>query len=187
MYRDMFALFRRYAGDVSSVTLWGLADDNTWLDTFPVTRKDAPLLFDVGPQAKPAYWAVVEPGRITPTGSPSASPSSSPSGGSGPGCAVSYRVTGSWPGGFQGEVTLTNSGTAALTHWSLAWSYADGQRITQAWRRLRSAGQLIHLIAPLKTLVQLKTAMLSQPSPEPEMFAGFHPLPAGEAVQVGSQ
>ena len=48
---------RRYAGDVSSVTLWGLADDNTWLDTFPVTRKDAPLLFDTRLQAKPAYWA----------------------------------------------------------------------------------------------------------------------------------
>ncbi|MET8150567.1 endo-1,4-beta-xylanase [Actinoplanes sp. NPDC049668] len=120
VYRDMLALFRRYASAITSVTLWGLADDNTWLDTFPVTRKDAPLLFDTRLQAKPAYWGVVDPSRITP---PPASP----------GCSVSYRVTGSWPGGFQGEVRLTNTGGAALTGWSLSWSFPSGQRITQAW------------------------------------------------------
>ena len=46
---------------------------------------------------------------------------------------MSYRVIGSWQGGFQGDVTITNLGREALTRWSLAWSYADGQRITQAW------------------------------------------------------
>nr|BFE72965.1 hypothetical protein GCM10020092_062660 [Actinoplanes digitatis] len=119
VYRDMLALFRRHAGEITSVTLWGLADDNTWLDTFPVTRKDAPLLFDTMLQAKPAYWGVVDPSRITP---PAAS-----------GCAVSYRVTGTWPGGFQGEVRITNTGAAALAGWSLSWSFPSGQRITQAW------------------------------------------------------
>ncbi|MFI7546752.1 endo-1,4-beta-xylanase [Actinoplanes sp. NPDC049599] len=133
VYRDMFALFREYAGEITSVTLWGLADDNTWLDTFPVTRKDAPLLFDTTLQAKQAYWGVVDPSRISPSSSPSASASASASPAPGGGCAVSYRVTGSWPGGFQGDVTLTNLGRAALTGWSLSWSYADGQRITQAW------------------------------------------------------
>lgn len=119
VYRDMLALFRRHAGQISSVTLWGLADDNTWLDTFPVTRKDAPLLFDTGLQAKSAYWGVVDPTRITP---PAAS-----------GCSVSYRATGSWPGGFQGDVRITNTGGAALAGWSLSWSFPSGQRITQAW------------------------------------------------------
>ncbi|AGZ41807.1 endo-1,4-beta-xylanase [Actinoplanes friuliensis] len=117
-YRDLFALFRRYAADITSVTLWGLADDNTWLDTFPVTRKDAPLLFDTRLQAKQAYWGVVDPSRLTPAGAP---------------CSVAYRVTGSWPGGFQGDVRLTNTGTTPLTGWALAWSFPSGQRITQAW------------------------------------------------------
>ncbi|MDR7273740.1 endo-1,4-beta-xylanase [Catenuloplanes atrovinosus] len=63
-YRDLFALYRRYAGEITSVTVWGLADDDTWLDTFPVTRKDAPLLFDTRLQAKDAYWGVVDPSRI---------------------------------------------------------------------------------------------------------------------------
>ena len=133
VYRDMMALFREYAEEITSVTLWGLADDNTWLDSFPVTRKDAPLLFDTDLQAKSAYWGVVDPSRITPGPSASASASPSASAGPGAGCTVSYRVTGSWQGGFQGEVTLTNTGREALARWALAWSYADGQRISQAW------------------------------------------------------
>ncbi|WP_304523823.1 endo-1,4-beta-xylanase [Actinoplanes sp. DH11] len=145
VYRDMFALFQRYAAEITSVTLWGLADDNTWLDTFPVTRKDAPLLFDTRLQAKPAYWGVVDPSRITspspsvsPSSSPSipssASPSTSPSASGGPGaCAVAYRVTGSWPGGFQGDVKVTNTGAATVSGWALTWQYAGDQRIAQLW------------------------------------------------------
>src|SRR5690606_8634838 len=58
-YRDFFDLYREHAGEITAVTIWGLADDATWLDSFPVTRKDAPLLFDVRLQAKPAYWGIV--------------------------------------------------------------------------------------------------------------------------------
>jgi endo-1,4-beta-xylanase len=47
------------------VVLWGCADDNTWLDRFPVPgRLNAPLLFDRKLQAKPAYWGIVDPSRI---------------------------------------------------------------------------------------------------------------------------
>ena len=63
-YQAMFDLFREYADQLSSVTIWGLADDDTWLDSFPVTRKDAPLLFDTRLQSKPAYWGIVDPTRI---------------------------------------------------------------------------------------------------------------------------
>jgi len=116
VYRDMFALFRRYAAEITSVTLWGLADDNTWLDTFPVTRKDAPLLFDTRLQAKSAYWGVVGEDEQE-----------------GAACTVSYRVTGSWQGGFQGEVKIANTGGTAWSGWSLSWAFADGQQIRQLW------------------------------------------------------
>jgi endo-1,4-beta-xylanase len=68
-YRDLFDLYKRYSSELTSVTVWGLADDDTWLDTFPVVRNDAPLLFDEQLQAKPAYWGIVDPTRIeaTPT------------------------------------------------------------------------------------------------------------------------
>ncbi|MFC4068521.1 endo-1,4-beta-xylanase [Actinoplanes subglobosus] len=138
VYRDMFALFRQYPGEITSVTLWGLADDNTWLDTYPVARKDAPLLFDTTLQAKSAYWGVADPSKIGASASASVSPSVSvsPSSSTNPGtgsCAVTYRVTGSWPGGFQGDVKVANTGTTALTSWKLAWQFTGGQQITQLW------------------------------------------------------
>ncbi|WP_228543286.1 cellulose binding domain-containing protein [Micromonospora sp. S-DT3-3-22] len=51
----------------------------------------------------------------------------------GTGCAVGYAVTGQWQGGFQGEVTIRNTGTTPVDGWTLQWTFADGQRISQAW------------------------------------------------------
>ncbi|MFE0456305.1 cellulose binding domain-containing protein [Streptomyces sp. NPDC058914] len=49
------------------------------------------------------------------------------------GCAVTYKVTNQWSGGFQADVQLANTGTGAWSGWTLGWSFADGQRVTQAW------------------------------------------------------
>lgn len=65
-YREFFDAFRELAGKVTSVTFWGMADDYTWLKTFPIPRLDLPLLFDEQLQAKPAYWGVVDPSRLPP-------------------------------------------------------------------------------------------------------------------------
>ncbi|WP_428951297.1 cellulose binding domain-containing protein [Streptomyces sp. cg35] len=54
-------------------------------------------------------------------------------------CAVTYKVTHEWPGGFQAEVTVTNTGASAWDGWSLGWAFPDGQRVTQAWNA--EAGQ----------------------------------------------
>ncbi|MEV6020157.1 MULTISPECIES: cellulose binding domain-containing protein [unclassified Streptomyces] len=48
-------------------------------------------------------------------------------------CSVTYRITNQWQGGFQADVTLTDTGSAAWTGWTLAWSFADGQKVTQLW------------------------------------------------------
>ncbi|GIG90298.1 cellulose-binding domain-containing protein [Plantactinospora endophytica] len=48
-------------------------------------------------------------------------------------CTASYRVTGSWQGGFQAEVTVQNTGTSAMTGWTVGWTYANGQTISQIW------------------------------------------------------
>jgi endo-1,4-beta-xylanase len=63
-YRDLFNLFRRYSDDLTAVTIWGAADDGTWLKTFPFPRNDEPLVFDEDLQAKPAYWGIVDPRRL---------------------------------------------------------------------------------------------------------------------------
>ena len=41
-----------------------MADDDTWLDSFPVARTDYPLPFDMNLQAKPAYWGIVDPTHL---------------------------------------------------------------------------------------------------------------------------
>ncbi|MFF0245482.1 cellulose binding domain-containing protein [Streptosporangium sandarakinum] len=49
------------------------------------------------------------------------------------GCSAAFRNTNQWAGGFQGEVTVRNTGTAAIRSWTVRWTFADGQRITQVW------------------------------------------------------
>jgi endo-1,4-beta-xylanase len=63
LYKQYFDAFKD-SGKISAVTFWGMADDDTWLDGFPVTRTDYPLPFDHGLQAKPAYWGIVDPTRL---------------------------------------------------------------------------------------------------------------------------
>jgi endo-1,4-beta-xylanase len=61
LYKHYFDAFRRLKGKLSAVTFWGMADDDTWLDSFPVVRTDYPLPFDMQLQAKPAYWGIIDP------------------------------------------------------------------------------------------------------------------------------
>jgi len=48
------------------------------------------------------------------------------------GCRVSYTIASQWQGGFGATVAVTNLGDP-LTGWTLTWSFADGQTVTQAW------------------------------------------------------
>ncbi|WP_238010638.1 cellulase family glycosylhydrolase [Dactylosporangium sp. AC04546] len=48
------------------------------------------------------------------------------------GCRVTYRVTSQWPGGFTGDVAVTNLGDP-VTGWTLQWTFGAGQSVTQAW------------------------------------------------------
>lgn len=55
------------------------------------------------------------------------------SGGSTAACAIGYRVTGAWSGGFQGEVVIRNTGTSAVDGWTLRWTFPDSQRVSSLW------------------------------------------------------
>ena len=75
----------------------------------------------------------VPPGGSTPppTSPPPTSPpptSPPPSGA----CAAVYQTQNSWPGGFQGLVTVT-AGSSAITGWTVKWTLASGQSISQLW------------------------------------------------------
>jgi endo-1,4-beta-xylanase len=64
LYKQYFDAFRELKGTISAVTIWGMADDDTWLDSFPVARTDYPLPFNMQLQAKPAYWGIVDPTQL---------------------------------------------------------------------------------------------------------------------------
>ncbi|WP_396449127.1 cellulose binding domain-containing protein [Actinomadura sp.] len=49
------------------------------------------------------------------------------------GCTAAYKTTGSWGGGFQGEVTVENTGSAAITAWKVSWTFGGGQAVSQFW------------------------------------------------------
>jgi len=60
LYEQYFDAFRGLKDKgLTGITFWGMADDDTWLDSFPVNRTDYPLPFNMQLHAKPAYWGVV--------------------------------------------------------------------------------------------------------------------------------
>jgi chitin-binding protein len=43
-----------------------------------------------------------------------------------------YSVTGSWSGGFQGEV-MVHAGTTPVNNWTVSWTFPGGQTVSQLW------------------------------------------------------
>jgi len=57
------------------------------------------------------------------------------SGGGGTGaCTATYTTTSSWQGGFNGQVTIKNSGSASISSWTSKLNLASGQTISSLWQ-----------------------------------------------------
>jgi hypothetical protein len=67
----------------------------------------------------------------TPSATPSVTPSATVP--AGRVCYAAARIVHSWPGGFQAEVSVTNTGTAPLAGWTVTGALAAGQAVTQSW------------------------------------------------------
>jgi lysophospholipase L1-like esterase len=52
--------------------------------------------------------------------------------GGGP-CTATPRIVGTWNNGFQGEVTVANTGAAELTGWTAGFTLPGGQSLGQVW------------------------------------------------------
>ena len=69
-------------------------------------------------------------------GGPSPTPTPTPTSTSAPdpeSCTAAYSVVGLWPGGFQAQVVVTNTGTGPLDGWTARWTAPAGQRVAQSW------------------------------------------------------
>ncbi|MBE1492077.1 chitin-binding protein [Plantactinospora soyae] len=82
--------------------------------------------------SNPTNPPTTTPPNNPPTTTPPNNPPTTPPGGSA-GCTATYRLTGNWSGGFQGDVTVANSGTSALSGWTVRWTWANGQTIGSLW------------------------------------------------------
>ena len=67
-YRDYFQIFKNLKNEIDSVTIWGLGDDDSWLNPNVnaagcrgITAADAPLPFNSYLQHKYAYTGIVNP------------------------------------------------------------------------------------------------------------------------------
>ena len=47
-------------------------------------------------------------------------------------CTATYAKSSEWSGGFNATVTVT-AGSAAISGWTVRWTWANGQSITSAW------------------------------------------------------
>jgi mannan endo-1,4-beta-mannosidase len=121
-YLDMVTAF-----NPAQLTSWGVRIFNG-ANGIKATAKEATVY---GGVSSPS------PSRSSSSPSPSVSVSPSRSASSSPppagACRVAYAVAGQWPGGFQGDVKITNTGTAPVNGWKLAWNFANGQALTQSW------------------------------------------------------
>ena len=58
LYAQLFKLYKEYSHKIARVTLWGLNDSTSW------RKEGSPLLFDEYLQAKPAYYAIMDPDKF---------------------------------------------------------------------------------------------------------------------------
>lgn len=82
-----------------------------------------------------AKQAIIQPYLIAPVASPT------PGGPSGPApvgaCTAVYHQDNAWEGGFQGSLTVTNTGTDTVTPWQATWTW-PGVTLSNAWNAAAS-------------------------------------------------
>ncbi|MFI5910959.1 cellulose binding domain-containing protein [Dactylosporangium sp. NPDC051541] len=123
--------------DVAGSAFWWFPDAQAGGDNYSV-KHGAPELSVF--KAHSAYMVSKSGGNPPTSSSPSpsrsisASPSrsSSPSAPAGGACKVGYTPN-DWGSGFTATVTVTNTGTAPITGWTLKWTFAGNQTVSNAW------------------------------------------------------
>src|ERR1700722_11752438 len=48
-------------------------------------------------------------------------------------CSAAYSVTSDWGSGFTAAITVTDSGSSAITGWALTYTYTGNQTLTDGW------------------------------------------------------
>ncbi|MFN8492340.1 MAG: cellulose binding domain-containing protein [Caldilineaceae bacterium] len=93
------------------------------------------------PPTATSVASTTTPTALPPTATPTATPS-----GSGISCSVSYQVSSQWQDGFTTNIVIQNKGATAINGWTLAWTFAGNQVITNLWNgALTQSGKNIRI------------------------------------------
>jgi hypothetical protein len=80
------------------------------------------------------YTAISYTTAAGPVTSPSPTPTPTPSGSGGGACTLTSSVSNSWPGGYQLQLTVANTGTAPITGWTAGFTFADtSEKVASSW------------------------------------------------------
>lgn len=78
-------------------------------------------------------------------------------------CAVSYRITDQWMGGFTSVVTVINTTDVPIDGWTLSWTFPNGQSALKVWNGTASTdgdAVTVHNTADNEVLAPAATAVL---------------------------
>ncbi|MFJ1702671.1 glycoside hydrolase family 6 protein [Kitasatospora sp. NPDC088346] len=150
---------RSTAVTASGVSLaWTASTDNVGVTAYDVYRGGvlvgstaATSYGDTGLSAATAYGYTVRARDAAGNASaPSAAlvvTTSAGGGGGNAGCSASYAVSSDWGAGFNANVTVTNTGTKAVTSWRVTWSWGGNQQVTNLWNGgLSQSGQAVTVV-----------------------------------------
>jgi endoglucanase len=94
--------------------------------------------------APPASTPPSSPPNSPPSSNPPSSSSSSPN--TPPGaCSATYRIDSQWPNGFGATVTV-RAGNSAIGSWTVRWTFANGQTISQLWNGVDTPSGASHAV-----------------------------------------
>ncbi len=139
-----FADWNRVTLYRNGVLVWGSEPGASTGPSATPTRTATPTATSSGPSATPTRTATrtATPtatssgpsATATRTATPTATRTPSPTATSGSSvlCQVTYTVSNQWADGFTADVTIKNNG-AAINGWTLTWSFAGNQTITNMW------------------------------------------------------
>ena len=130
----------------SSVSLsWTASTDNVGVTGYAVFRGSTQVgtvtsgttYTDSGLTAATAYSYHVTAhdaaGNVS-ASSATVSATTASSGGTGSsGCTAAYSISSDWGAGFNANVTVTNTGTAATKSWKVTWTWAGNQTVSNMW------------------------------------------------------
>jgi len=116
------------------VTIWDYTDKYSWVPSV-FTGEGAALPWDSALNKKPHLYNAITTalgGTATSPSASSPSPTPTATGGSSA-CHVTYTVPSQWNTGFVASVTIANTATTAISGWTLKWTFAGNQVITNGW------------------------------------------------------